>query len=132
MQSMDIHALTPEGMTALKGLIKAISSPGNNPGDTTSIRLNLQVQADLTRRGPADNGAVSYLDLAGFLASKLSAAALAAALAEWEHSEASGRGIPPRKPDAAKAIKAAQQRITASRPQRPGNVDANLSGTIIY
>ncbi len=132
MQSMDIHALTPEGMTALKGLIKAIASPGTNPGDTSSISLNLQVQADLTRRTPADNGAVSYLDLSGFLASKLSAAALAAALSEWEHSEATGRGVPPRKPEAAKAVKAAQQRITAGRPQRPGNVDAAVSGTITY
>jgi hypothetical protein len=132
MPSMDIHTLTPEGMTALKGLVKAIRSPGNNPGDTATISLNLQVQADLTRRGPADNGAVSYLDLAGFLASKLSAAALSAALAEWEHSEATGRGVPPRKPEAAKAIKAAQQRVTAARAKRPGNVDASLSGTITY
>jgi hypothetical protein len=75
---------------------------------------------------------VSYLDLSGFLGSKLSAASLAAALAEWEHSENTGRGIPPRKPEAAKAIEDAKNRIRDGRQKRPGNVSVTLGGTITY
>jgi hypothetical protein len=129
---VDINALNPPALTAVKDLVKALASPGQDKGDTSSVTLNLQVQGSTLRAEPAANGAVSYLDLAGFLASKLSAAALAAAITEWEHSEASGRGIPPRKPEAAKAIADAQKRIRDARPKRAGNVSVTLGGTITY
>ena len=129
---VDINALNPPALTAVKDLIKALAAPGQDKGDTSSVTLNLQVQGSTLRAEPAANGAVSYLDLAGFLASKLSAASLAAALAEWEHSEATGRGIPPRKPEAAKSIEDAKNRIRDARPKRAGNVNVTLGGTITY
>ncbi len=129
---VDVNTLPAGALTAVKDLVKALASPGQDKGDTSSVTMTLTLTASTLRSGPAANAAVSYLDLAGFLASKLSAAALAAAITEWEHSEASGRGIPPRKPEAAKAIEDAKNRIRDGRPKRPGNVSVTPTGTITY
>ena len=129
---VDINTLNKDALTAVKDLVKALVVTGPDKGDTSNVTLNLQVQGNAVRCDPAANGAVSYLDLAGFLASKLSEVSLAAAIKEWEHSEANGRGIPPRKPEATKSIADAQKRIRDSRPRRAGNVNVTLGGTITY
>ena len=129
---VDVNTLNDAALSALKDLIRALAVTGPDKGDGSCVSLNLQVQGSTLRLGPAANGAVSYLDLSGFLGSKLSAASLAAALAEWEHSENTGRGIPPRKPSATKAIEDAKNRIRDSRPKRAGNVSVTLGGTITY
>lgn len=129
---VDVNTLNKDALTAVKDLIKALGATGPDKGDTASVTMTLTLTGTTVRCEPAANGAVSYLDLAGFLASKLSEVSLAAALKEWEHSEANGRGIPPRKPEAAKAITDAKDRIRDARPKRAGNVNVTLGGTITY
>lgn len=129
---VDINTLNKDALSAIKDLIKALGATGPDKGDTASVTMTLTLTGTTMRCEPAANGAVSYLDLSGFLGSKLSEAALAAALKEWEHSESNGRGIPPRKPSAAKAIEDAKNRIRDGRQKRPGNVSVTLGGTITY